>query len=201
MPGNVVRLTVGLAGLVALLALLAVTVGLGMRVVGRRAGLRRRAHHPGHGRPGADAGHTLGPADLVTLGRALMACAVAALTVELLLGHPVTPALLALTVPALALDAVDGRVARRTGTVTAFGGRFDGEVDAFLILVLSVAAAPDGRVVGARRRPGALRLRRRGMVPAVDARDPRVPVLAQGGDRDRGDRARRGRRGRAAGRG
>ena len=71
-----------------------------------------------------------------------MACAVAALTVELLLGHPVRPAVLALTVPALALDAVDGRVARRTGTVTAFGGRFDGEVDAFLILVLSVAAAP-----------------------------------------------------------
>ena len=71
-----------------------------------------------------------------------MACAVAALTVELLLGHQVTPVVLALTVPALALDAVDGRVARRTGTVTAFGSRFDGEVDAFLILVLSVAAAP-----------------------------------------------------------
>ena len=50
--------------------------------------------------------------------------------------------LVALTVPALVLDAVDGRVARRTGTVTEFGGRFDGEVDAFLILVLSVAAAP-----------------------------------------------------------
>ena len=33
-------------------------------------------------------------------------------------------------------------MARRTGTVTEFGGRFDGEVDAFLILVLSVAAAP-----------------------------------------------------------
>ena len=90
----------------------------------------------------AHAGHTMGLADLVTLGRGLMACAVAALTVELLLGHQVTPVVLALTVPALALDAVDGRVARRTGTVTAFGGRFDGEVDAFLILVLSVAAAP-----------------------------------------------------------
>ena len=47
-----------------------------------------------------------------------------------------------LTVPALVLDAVDGRVARRPAAVTAFGGRFDGEVDAFLILVLSVAAAP-----------------------------------------------------------
>ena len=200
MPGNVVRLAVGLAGLVALLALLATTVGLGIAswVVGLGcAAVLTTLVTVGL----AHAGHTMGPADLVTLGRGLMACAVAALTVELLLGHQVTPVVLALTVPALALDAVDGRVARRTGTVTAFGGRFDGEVDAFLILVLSVAAAPDGRVVGARRRPGALRLRRRGMVAAVDARDPRVPVLAQGGDRGRGDRARRGRRGRAAGRG
>jgi hypothetical protein len=36
------------------------------------------------------------------------------------------------------LDAVDGQVARRTGTTTALGARFDMEVDAFLILVLSV---------------------------------------------------------------
>ena len=36
------------------------------------------------------------------------------------------------------LDAVDGHVARRTGTATAFGARFDMEVDAFLIVVLSV---------------------------------------------------------------
>lgn len=84
----------------------------------------------------------LGPADLVTLARGLMACAVAGLTAHLLTGSEVTPAILMLTVPALLLDAVDGRVARRTGTVSAFGGRFDGEVDAFLILILSVAAAP-----------------------------------------------------------
>jgi phosphatidylglycerophosphate synthase len=42
---------------------------------------------------------------------------------------------------ALALDAVDGQVARHTRTVTPLGARFDGEVDAFLILVLSVAVA------------------------------------------------------------
>jgi phosphatidylglycerophosphate synthase len=42
---------------------------------------------------------------------------------------------------ALVLDAVDGQVARRTGTVTALGARFDMEVDAFLILVLSVFVA------------------------------------------------------------
>ncbi len=53
------------------------------------------------------------------------------------------PALLlgALTAVALALDAVDGKVARHTGTVSALGARFDMEVDAFLLLVLSGYAA------------------------------------------------------------
>jgi phosphatidylglycerophosphate synthase len=47
----------------------------------------------------------------------------------------------ALAAVALALDAVDGWVARRTNTVSALGARFDMEVDAFLILALSVEAA------------------------------------------------------------
>ena len=42
---------------------------------------------------------------------------------------------------ALLLDWVDGQVARRTHTESAFGARFDMEVDAFLILVLSVYVA------------------------------------------------------------
>ena len=50
---------------------------------------------------------------------------------------------LALVVVALALDWVDGQVARRTGTCSAFGARFDMETDAFLILVLSAYAAAD----------------------------------------------------------
>jgi phosphatidylglycerophosphate synthase len=135
-------MTVGLAGLVSLLAVLTATVGLDRSAwaVGLGSAVLLAALVV---RGLADDGrYTLGPADLVTLTRGLLACAVAALTAESLLGHEVTPAVVALTVPALALDAVDGRVARRTGTVTAFGGRFDGEVDAFLILVLSIAAAP-----------------------------------------------------------
>ncbi len=44
---------------------------------------------------------------------------------------------------ALILDGVDGRVARRTGTSSQLGARFDMEVDAFLILVLSVYVAMD----------------------------------------------------------
>jgi phosphatidylglycerophosphate synthase len=58
-------------------------------------------------------------------------------------GLPVRPwPLVVLLVPALALDAVDGVVARRTGTSSAAGGRLDGEMDAALLLVLSVAAVP-----------------------------------------------------------
>ncbi|MGL5930694.1 MAG: CDP-alcohol phosphatidyltransferase family protein [Dermatophilaceae bacterium] len=81
-------------------------------------------------------------ADLVTLGRGLLACGVAALTAHSLLGAPTGAVFVVLAVPALALDAVDGIVARRTGTASPLGARLDGETDAFLILVLSAAAAP-----------------------------------------------------------
>jgi phosphatidylglycerophosphate synthase len=50
-------------------------------------------------------------------------------------------ALLCLVVPALILDAVDGSVARHTGTASELGARFDMEVDAFLLLVLSAYVA------------------------------------------------------------
>ena len=49
--------------------------------------------------------------------------------------------LVAIAIVALVLDAVDGQVARRTGTASGLGARFDMEVDAFLILVLSVYVA------------------------------------------------------------
>jgi phosphatidylglycerophosphate synthase len=83
-----------------------------------------------------------GPADLVTLTRAVITCVLAALTADALLHHVVTPWFVPMTVTALVLDAADGWVARRTGTSSAFGNRFDGEVDAFLILVLSIYVAP-----------------------------------------------------------
>jgi phosphatidylglycerophosphate synthase len=85
-------------------------------------------------------GGLLGPADLVTLTRATIACAVASLVAESWLGAPVTGALVVLAVTALLLDAVDGRVARATRP-TGFGARFDGEADAFLLLVLSAHIA------------------------------------------------------------
>ncbi|WP_395692483.1 CDP-alcohol phosphatidyltransferase family protein [Nocardioides sp.] len=74
------------------------------------------------------------PANVVTGTRAVLALTFA---VE----GPTTLGL-TLVVVALALDWVDGQVARRTGTVSAGGARFDMETDAFLIAVLSVYAAP-----------------------------------------------------------
>ena len=83
----------------------------------------------------------LGPADSVTLARAVLACGVAALTVDSFGGQAPVAILVALSTVALVLDGVDGRVARRTDTTSAFGARFDMEVDAFLIMVLSVYVA------------------------------------------------------------
>jgi phosphatidylglycerophosphate synthase len=83
----------------------------------------------------------LGPADRVTLTRAILTCGVAALTVESFGRQAPAAILVALAAVALALDSVDGWVARRTGTASVFGARFDMEVDAFLIVVLSVYVA------------------------------------------------------------
>ena len=78
------------------------------------------------------------PADWVTLTRALLVAGVAGLVADSF-GRPVpVTALVTLSIIALVLDAADGQVARRTGTATSLGARLDGEVDAFLILLLSI---------------------------------------------------------------
>ncbi|WP_351222635.1 CDP-alcohol phosphatidyltransferase family protein [Streptomyces sp. NPDC002133] len=82
-----------------------------------------------------------GPANRVTLARTTLVGGVTALVAESFVSRPPTVLLTALITVALVLDAVDGHVARRTGTESCFGARFDMEVDAFLILVLSVHVA------------------------------------------------------------
>lgn len=84
----------------------------------------------------------LAPADWVTLARATLAVGVAALTVDSLTRHTSVATLVSLAAVALVLDSVDGWVARRTKTTETLGALLDGEVDAFLILVLSVYVAP-----------------------------------------------------------
>lgn len=83
----------------------------------------------------------LGPADVVTLFRVTLSCGIGALVADSVVRDLAMPTVVVLAACALALDAVDGRVARRTGTASAFGARLDGEADAFLMLVLSVYVA------------------------------------------------------------
>jgi phosphatidylglycerophosphate synthase len=83
------------------------------------------------------------PADRVTLLRAVLValCAVVAVP-PLFSARPADLLLPVLGGVAFVLDGLDGMVARRTGTASAAGARFDAATDAALVLVLSVAAAP-----------------------------------------------------------
>jgi phosphatidylglycerophosphate synthase len=83
------------------------------------------------------------PASWVTLARATLAVSVAALAADSFTHGTPVALLVTLAAVALVLDAVDGWVARRTGMATELGARFDGEVDAFLILALSVYVAAE----------------------------------------------------------
>jgi phosphatidylglycerophosphate synthase len=95
--------------------------------------LERRvaAHHP-HPR--------LGLANRITLVRLGAALPIACRALDPMpLGDGERWLLAALAAAALALDGADGWAARRQGLASAFGARFDLEVDAFAVLVLSVA--------------------------------------------------------------
>lgn len=82
------------------------------------------------------------PADRVTLVRAvLVACCAALACAGILAGIPAGGLLVSLGAAAFLLDAVDGRVARYTGTSSAAGSRLDADTDGTLVLVLSCAAA------------------------------------------------------------
>jgi phosphatidylglycerophosphate synthase len=82
-----------------------------------------------------------GPANVVTALRSTLVGLITGLVAASFSTTIPVALLIALVVPALALDAVDGWVARRTGTSSELGARFDMEVDAFLLLVLSVYVA------------------------------------------------------------
>jgi phosphatidylglycerophosphate synthase len=140
--GKQVGPLVGLAGTVLILTVLSKTVGIGGAgwLVGLAGGLalnlalsRALWSDPAAG---------LGWASWITLTRATLAVGVAALTAASFELPAATAALVTLASIALALDFLDGWIARRTRTQSALGAKLDGEVDAFLILVLSIEVAP-----------------------------------------------------------
>ena len=129
------------------------------------------------------------PADWVTLTRAVLVAGVAGLVADSLSRPVPVTALVTLSTVTLVLDAVGGLVARRTGTATPLGARLDGEVDAFLILLLSIAVSRGVRQLGAGHRRGPLRAAAGGLADSVAGRAAAAPVLAQGRGRGRGHRA------------
>ena len=83
------------------------------------------------------------PADYVTMTRAMIGSGCLAVVAAALAGSLALPTWW-LAVPAavaLALDAVDGPVARRTGTASPAGGRYDMESDAVFVVIIALAAA------------------------------------------------------------
>jgi len=140
--GNQLGPLAGLAGTLVLLTVVTRTVGLGRAgwLVGLASGLTLNVALARALR--RDRSARLGPAGWVTLTRATLAVGVAALTADSFERNPATATLVTLASVALVLDFADGWIARRTATESALGARLDGEVDAFLILALSVEVAP-----------------------------------------------------------
>jgi len=96
--------------------------------------------------PRSGTGPGVGPANRVTLARSTLVLPLAALALR---PEPIGAGgywwIVALATVALALDGVDGAVARRTRSESALGARFDMEVDALLILVLSALVWQSGK--------------------------------------------------------
>ncbi|MGF0538975.1 CDP-alcohol phosphatidyltransferase family protein [Agrobacterium sp. ES01] len=89
-----------------------------------------------------------GYANLVTAVRAAITSIVAALVVfslDIYWQATLPWVLVGLVVAALVLDGVDGYLARRLRQESTLGARFDMEIDALLIMVLSVAAMALGK--------------------------------------------------------
>lgn len=90
--------------------------------------------------PGFHPHARFGEANAVTLARAVVVCLFGGLVV--LDGPWNIPGwwLVGLAVLVLALDGIDGWLARRSGLSSRFGARFDMEVDALFLLILSLLA-------------------------------------------------------------
>lgn len=85
-----------------------------------------------------------GPANMLTFGRATFVCLLAGIVFAPALDTHARWMLAIAGAIALALDGLDGPLARRHGMASAFGARFDMEVDSAFMLILSLLAARFG---------------------------------------------------------
>ena len=103
------------------------------------------------GSPGAHPHRRFGPANGITLLRLVMVVLMAALVGEVFPSPPLHAkpiaawALVVVATLTALLDAVDGKLARKSGLASAWGARFDMESDAFYILVLCALVVQAGQ--------------------------------------------------------
>jgi phosphatidylglycerophosphate synthase len=112
----------------SLSAMYSVKAVVGILLIAALAAAGRKRHHPFP---------RLGPANRVTALRAVFVSLIVACIGE----APSTSTAAAIVVVSLAvtvLDGFDGWLARRSGMASAFGARFDMEVDSLLILSLAI---------------------------------------------------------------
>lgn len=88
----------------------------------------------------------IGTANRITLLRATWVLAVAGLVLHGPLSDRAAWWIIGWSTGAMVLDGVDGHVARRSAGTSRFGARLDMEVDAFLLLALSVLVWQGGKV-------------------------------------------------------
>src|SRR4051812_34674479 len=93
---------------------------------------------------------SFGPANVVTFGRLILTCFSAGLAAQTgfareLLSPAPAWIFTGVALAALLLDGIDGAIARRSGQISRFGARFDMEVDALQILLLSIIAVTLGK--------------------------------------------------------
>jgi phosphatidylglycerophosphate synthase len=125
---------------IGLLLLAATLAAVDLAIVNRAAGVVLYAVIAGAAiwgiaahRPHGD----FGWANRITLFRTVMVCALASAAIDGDLGPTGMWLVTAVAALALILDGVDGWIARRSGTGSRFGARFDMEIDALTVLVLA----------------------------------------------------------------
>jgi phosphatidylglycerophosphate synthase len=160
--GTWIALVAGAGLWITLGALIAASTGLGNLFVAVSlivygavsfvVAVRIGEHHPAA---------VFGWPNAVTLARAIATALVAGYAAESLAGQPSSDPLAwsfaILAAASIAADGLDGWLARRRGPATAFGARFDMEIDALMILVLAVLAFALGKAGGWVIAIGALR--------------------------------------------
>ncbi|MGI9511182.1 MAG: CDP-alcohol phosphatidyltransferase family protein [Geminicoccaceae bacterium] len=90
-------------------------------------------------------GNRFGEANQATLLRAGLVCLIGSTLLASGQQPEITWHLFGLTALALALDGVDGFLARRLNLATTFGARFDMEIDALLLMILSLLVWQTGQ--------------------------------------------------------